>query len=188
MRSCCSMQTLSLSQESLPGEGALPRYYFICLCEAWSSGKSSIKYIKYINSRGILQQDLETDKIITGRGISTAWKHLEDLGWEAAPPALGEGDLVGMPVQDTAASCSWSLFRFCPGTGIREQQEHTWCRTPCTGQVTTKTHGHHQNPWSPHLQGEVEHCLQLLEEGGKGEGRNHLPFQKIPASQRQEPA
>lgn len=63
------MQTLSLAQESLHGEGALPRYCFIFLCDVWSSGKSSIKYI---NSRGTLEQDVESDKLITGRGISAA--------------------------------------------------------------------------------------------------------------------
>lgn len=127
------MQTLSLSQESLPAEGALPRYCFICLCDAWSCGKSSIKYIKYINNRGVLQQDLETDKIITGRGISVAGKHLEDLGWEGAPPDLGEGDLVGMPVQDMAASCSCSLFRICPGTGIRSSRSTHGAEPPAQG-------------------------------------------------------
>lgn len=46
----------------------------------------------------------------------------------------------------------------------------------------------HRRSWPPHLQGEAEQHLRLLVEGGWGEGRNHLSFQKIPASQRQEPA
>lgn len=80
---------------------------FHVLCDAWSSGKSSIKYI---NNHGVLERDLETDKLISGSGMSAAREQLEDLGWEGAPPALGEGDLVGLPVQDTAASCYCSLF------------------------------------------------------------------------------
>ena len=40
----------------------------------------------------------------------------------------------------------------------------------------------------PHLRCEAEQGVRLLEQGGRGGGRNHLSFKKIPASKRQEPA
>lgn len=117
-------------------KGALPRYcfYFILfffLCGAWSSGKSSTKYI---HSHGTLEQDLDTDKLVTGSGIRVAGKHLEDLGWEGALPALGEGDLVGMPVQDRQP--------LAPAAFLPQVLPRSWCGTPCTGRETTKTRGH----------------------------------------------
>lgn len=68
-----------LSPEVLHGEGGTSQILFPFLCDARSSWKSSVTQI---NKRGIAEQGLlETDKLITERGISAAQKGKGGTPW-----------------------------------------------------------------------------------------------------------
>lgn len=95
-----------------------------------------------------------------GEGLA---QHLEGLGWEGEPPSLGEGDLVGMSVQDTQP--------LAPAASSPQVLPRNWDPSVAGAHRASD----HQNSWSPHLQ----ESFWRRERGGKAgitsPSRKYLP-------------